>query len=467
MDISQPETVCDYAGRTNEPQLLVSLEMAKARISGQLQDHCQTNNDLAHPLIRSHQVHHRSVQVQTNHLVTHDQGSQTEPQELQLCVRCRNITDENACVIQQVSLEKRDIQWDKTTVEWKKGSPGPRYIIKDASITVDGNHVFIGTSSRGGSLRVYDSTKDEWLPYEIECPCPDFQATVVRNTLVLVPNDAAGGTTIHTFDLTGNRSWDNTYPPIPVCVCTPKVTSTASYLIVTFSAGFFDFMRGLCILDVDSNKWHVCDYRHLPSWINGPNAIATDGEIVYIASESGSMASCSLPELVNFLNTKGPVKPLFDWNRLPSNSALDGTGPTDMTTLYGYLVVVVAKTLLIFDPKNHSWKRSIIPVSYDSSGITAISTLPDGKLIAFSEGCPFIGTLEFDGSWFLCWLIPPLNLCCIMYTCTKLLRMYVTSSPCRCVLEMRKHPYSIRSPLSGVCNSVVLYRAAAATVRSK
>ena len=388
--ISQPETVCDYAGRTNKPPLLVSPEIAKAQISGQLQDHSQTNHDLAHPLIRSQQVHHRSIEVQTNRLVTRDQSSQTEPQEPQLCVRWQNITDENARI--NVSLEKRDIQWDKTTVEWKKGSPGPRCIKKDTSIAVDGNHVFIGTSSRGGSLRVYDSTKDKWLPYEIECPCPDFQATVVRNTLVLVPNDAAGGTTIHTFDLTGNRSWDNTYPPIPVCVCNPKVTSTALYLVV----GYFD-RRVLSILNLDSNKWHVCDDRHLPSWINGLGAIATDGEILYIASKTGYIVACSLPELMNLLNTKGPVKPLFDWNRLPSNSELDGTGPTDMTTLYGYLVVVVAKTLLIFDPKNHSWKRSIIPVSYNSSGITAISTLPGGKLIAFSEGCPFIGTLEiFD-----------------------------------------------------------------------
>ena len=120
------------------------------------------------------------------------------------------------------------------------------------------------------------------------------------------------------------------------------------------------------ILNMDSERWHVCDKHCLPSWISSISAIAT--------------------------SHSGPVKPLLNWDRLPFYDELNAV--TSMTTLYGYLVVVVAKTLLIYDRKKGSWMKSTIPLSYNCSKVTAISTLPNGRLIAFADKHPLIGTIS-------------------------------------------------------------------------
>ena len=146
------------------------------------------------------------------------------------------------------------------------------------------------------------------------------------------------------------------------------------------------------ILNLDSKKWCYCDKRRLPSWISSISAIATDGETLYIASHKGSVTACSLSDLLSVLNTKGPVKPLLNWDRIPLNEELNAA--TTITTLYGYLVAVVAKTLLIYDRMKGSWMKSTIPLSYNSSKVTTISTLPDGRLIAFADKHPLIGTLS-------------------------------------------------------------------------
>ena len=76
----------------------------------------------------------------------------------------------------------------------------------------------------------------------------------------------------------------------------------------------------------------------------------------------------------------------FCCDRLPFYDELNAV--TSMTTLYGYLVAVVAKTLLIYDRNKGSWMKSIIPLSYNSSKVSAILTLPNGKLIVFAEKHP-------------------------------------------------------------------------------
>ena len=254
---------------------------------------------------------------------------------------------------------------------------------------MQGYDVFI-VDSTVGSLCVYDSRKDKWLPYTFECPCSDFQPAIVCDTLVLVSNGIPGDTTsIYTLDLTRSRLWDNAYASIPMRVSNPKVASAAPYLII---ASTMPNAAHVYILNMHSEKWHVCDKHCLPSWISSISAIATDGETLYIASHKGSVTACSLSDLLSVLNTKGPVKPLLNWDRIPLNEELNAA--TSITTLYGYLVAVVAKTLLIYDRMKGSWMKSTIPLSYNSSKVTTISTLPDGRLIAFADKHPLIGTLS-------------------------------------------------------------------------
>ena len=376
----------DYDGRSSEAQLVVSLDITKFQTSGR-PHHSHAHDHLVNTHIQSKQVHSHSVEVQTRMCTTFDKGSQTEPQEPQLCMRCQTMTDESTHTRVQLPLEK-DIQWDKTTVNWKMGSPSRHSIKENTNIAVQGHDVFI-VDSAVGSLCVYDSRKDRWLPYEIECPCSDFQLTIVRDTLVLVSNITGDSTTIYTLDRTRNRLWDNAYVSIPMCVSNPKVASTAPYLI---TASTVPDAVHIHILNLDSKKWYFCDKRRLPSWISSISAIATDGETLYIAPHKGSVTACSLSDLLNVLNTKGPVKPLLDWDRLPFYDELNAA--TSLTTLYGYLVAVVAKTLLIYNRKKGSWMKSTIPLSYNCSKVTAISTLPDGRLIAFADKHPLIGTLS-------------------------------------------------------------------------
>lgn len=364
----QQKSMHDYDGGSGEAQLVVSLDITKFKVSGQP---------------------YHSVEVQTCQSATINQGSQTEPQEQQLCTRCQNMTDTGAHTSVQLPLEKKDLQWDNTAINWMRGLPSQHSIKENTSIAVRGHDAFI-VDSTVGSLCVYDSRKDRWLPYKYECPCSDFQPAIVRDTLILVSHGIPGDTTtIYTLDLTKNRLWDNAYASIPVCVSSPKVASAVPHLII---ASTMPGAVHVYILNIDSERWHVCDKHCLPSWISSISAIATDGETLYIASHKGSITACPLADLLNVLNTKGPVKPLLNWKRLPFNEELNAV--TSMTTLYGYLVVVVAKTLFIYDKRNGSWMKIIIPLPYDCSNVTAISTLPDGKLIAFAEKHPLIGTIS-------------------------------------------------------------------------
>ena len=386
--IVQQKSMHDCDGGSGEAQLVVSLDITKFQVSGR-PHYSHAHDYLVNTQIQSRQVHSHSVEVQTSQSATINQGSQTEPQEPKLCTRCQTMTDEGAHTSMELPLEKKDIQWDKTAVNWKKGLASQHSIKENTSIAVHGYDVCI-VDSTVGSLCVYDSRKDKWLPYSYECPCLDFQPAIVRDTLVLVSNGIPGDTTtIHTLDLTRNRLWDNAYSSIPLCVSNPKVASTAPYLII---ASTMPNAAHVYILNMHSEKWYYCDKHCLPSWISSISAIATDGETLYIAPHKGSVTACSLSDLINVLITKGPVRPLLNWNRLPFYDELHAV--TSMTTLYGYLVAVVAKTLLIYDRKKGSWMKSIIPLSYNSSKVTAISTLPDGKLIAFAEKHPLIGTIS-------------------------------------------------------------------------
>ena len=382
----QRKDMHDCDGGSGEGQLVVSLDITKFQGSGQSH---HSNDYLTNAQIQPKQVHSHSVEVQTSQSATINQGSQTEPQEL-LCIRCQTVTDDGAYTSAQLPLEKKkDIQWDKIAVNWKRGLPSQHSIKETTNIVVRGYDVFI-VDSAVGSLCVYDSRKDRWLPYKYECPCSDFQPAIVRDTLILVSHGIPGDTTtIYTLDLTRNRQWDNAYASIPVCVSNPKVANAAPYLII---ASTMPGAVHVYILNIDSERWHVCDKHCLPPWIRGISAIATDGETLYIASHKGSVTACPLSDLLNVLNTKGPVKPLLNWDRLPFYDELNAV--TSMTTLYGHLVAVVAKTLLIYDRKKGSWMKSIIPLSYDCSKVTAISTLPDGRLIAFADKHPLIGTIN-------------------------------------------------------------------------
>ena len=59
-----------------------------------------------------------------------------------------------------------------------------------------------------------------------------------------------------------------------------------------------------------------------------------------------------------------------------------------MTTLYGYLLAVVAKTLLIYDRKKGSWDEEYHTIVLQLFQSYCLSTLPDGKLIVFAEKHP-------------------------------------------------------------------------------
>ena len=137
-------------------------------------------------------------------------------------------------------------------------------------LPVQGYDVFI-VDSTVGSLCVYDSRKDKWLPYTYECPCSDFQPAIVRDTLILVSNGIPGNTTsIYTLDLTRNRLWDNAYASIPMRVSNPKVASAAPYLII---ASTMPNAAHVYILNMHSEKWHVCDKHCLSSWISSISAM--------------------------------------------------------------------------------------------------------------------------------------------------------------------------------------------------
>ena len=231
----QPNTMHDCDGGSGEAgrgeaQLVVSLDITRFQILGR-PHHSHAHDYLINTQIQSKQVHSHSVEVQTSLSTTFDKGSQTEAQEPQLCMRCHTMTNEGAHISVQFSLEKKDIQWDKTTVNWKIGSPSRHSIKENTSIAVQGVHVFI-VDSTVNSLCVYDSIRDKWLP------CSDFQPAIVRDTLVLVSLGITGDTTtIYTLDLTSNRVWDNAYVSIPKCVSNPKVASAAPYLIIALNCG--------------------------------------------------------------------------------------------------------------------------------------------------------------------------------------------------------------------------------------
>ena len=74
-----------------------------------------------------------------------------------------------------------------------------------------------------------------------------------------------------------------------VCL-TPKVANTAPNLIIAST------MAGavhVYILNIDLERWHVCDKHCLLSWIRGISAIATDVETLYVASHEGSVTALS------------------------------------------------------------------------------------------------------------------------------------------------------------------------------
>ena len=298
----------------------------------------------------------------------------------------------------------RAVTRDRFTLKWREAKKAPCKMDRGPNAIVDGDMVYLRTSSR--NISAYKSTDETWdqLP---ECETGICSSAVVNNLLTTIGGESSGDkVTNQLFSLTGegrSKTWREVFQSMPTKRSSSAAVCTGQALIV---AGGNNqdrkTLRTVEVMDIDTKEWSSA--ADLPEPLSNASITICHNRIYILGGWSGgpikSVYTCTLTDLflscrsrslgerlARSLSLTSPARSNV-WNKVADLPVTQST----CVTLHGRLLAIggcdskytPTSDVRIYHPTSNTWE--VISKMIISRWCCFAAVLPTNELMVVG-GC--------------------------------------------------------------------------------